>query len=263
MRSSRPRAPNLLARLAAGAALFAAATSLALSPAGCSAKMRACEAGESRSCTCCSGTDCQGSQACASDGSDWQPCVCGAPVGEPGEAGPPGFPSKLTACDGPGQCTFAIVGCCGTCHENGLDILQAIRSGEEGAYADSTCPPPPPGGTGQPCSCGRAPLASPYLLAACVSGTCTGIDLRGGLWTSCSADSDCEICQRGGPPPAGLYALAVSQAAAYDVASCGSAGCGGCAQPPPGSQPYAHAACNPGTRQCEITYSVPDAGAGG
>jgi hypothetical protein len=142
--------------------------------------------------TACSSSSGAGSAAPSDSG-----CP-GSPTDATADTSPPPSLAQMTACDGPGQCTFAMIGCCGTCHPNGLDVLQAIRVGQEESFLGYTCHEALPvpgqcGVTGVACSCGRGAMPIAYVFASCVQNVCTGIDLRDGAWNECTTDADCEL----------------------------------------------------------------------
>ena len=151
------------------------------------------------------------------------------------------------ACNGPGQCELATVGCCPACGNPTITTFEAVNSSEAAAFQKYTCPAP------QPCpNC--ASFVDPNFYAYCDAGHCTVGDIRTDPVSACSSDADCVLrqgsacCEGCGD---GSELVAVSVNGGFSSLVCPpNVDCPGCIPTPPTS---AFAACVGGHCAVELT----------
>ena len=93
----------------------------------------------------------------------------------------------FASCDGPGQCTLAVPGCCGVCGAPTIEDVEPIHSTNAQAFFDATCTEEDP-------TCpGCATFDNPNLFATCEAGTCTKHNLPSDDFSLCEQAGDCTL----------------------------------------------------------------------
>ena len=130
----------------------------------------------------------------------------------PGEAGTAGAPALVdssggisgasvaafASCQRHVDCVVTHPGCCTSCGETLLANVVALNREAVVDYYDAACGLEPPACS--PCTS----FSNPYLVARCVEGQCTAIDLFQAPFTDCKVTEDCNLrsnsccpCQEG------------------------------------------------------------------
>jgi hypothetical protein len=121
-------------------------------------------------------------------------------------------------CNDSSECVLVSTGCCGACQPT-KDDVQAVLKSDQDAAVKRNCP-------GAPVACGPCPPPPPYdplqpvIRAACMSGTCTVVDLREEPESACKTDDDCHLagvgcCGSCGPDPSGWISLSTAMQDPY------------------------------------------------
>jgi len=96
------------------------------------------------------------------------------------------LPPDWAACSVPSDCVLENKGCCDPCGVPSLDDYDAINSDWTDEHSLAVCADP------VPCPlCLTAP--NPELLATCIEGRCTGVDIGAEDFSACTADDECVI----------------------------------------------------------------------
>jgi hypothetical protein len=94
--------------------------------------------------------------------------------------------SEWTACAVPSDCVFVSKGCCSPCGIPSLDDYDVINRVYVEEHHTDVCPDP------IPCpNCATEP--NPELVATCIDGRCTGMDIGTEDFSACTADDECVI----------------------------------------------------------------------
>jgi hypothetical protein len=175
---------------------------------------------------------------------------CGGLSSEPSDAGPDGAAPAWSLCSGSGTCTVAGRGCCGGCGRPTLDDVDAVNADPAmmAAHRGETCSDPNP-------VCPACPtMPEPNLVAMCVSGQCSKLDLRTDPVSSCRVDDDCMLrtapcCEPCVVAPGDLVAISKQAASSYQAGICTPAqACPACVPQYPAGY---GAICNP-AGHCEV-----------
>ncbi len=171
-------------------------------------------------------------------------------AGDTGTTTDTGFDTAgFSGCTAAGQCSLALNGCCAPCGTPKLTDYTPIESKLAEAFRKKVCPDP----SAVPCPrC--ATSVDKSLMAWCIGGACTAIDVRKDAVAECAVDGDCalrtsECCECGGDT-ANPIAIAVKKLSAYTDKVCApGTPCADCAPTYPSSL---KAVCDPTTKHCVV-----------
>ena len=168
----------------------------------------------------------------------------------------------FAACSGPGQCTLAVPGCCGSCGPITLESVDPINAMYSKAFHDSTCKDP-----GMPCpDCASLPNGNLYAYCG-QANHCQEADVTQQPLSECAVAADCTLrwglaccpgCTGTWEPDYGgdLVAIATSKLADLAALVCdGNVACDECA---PEFPPGASAECVAG--HCAVVAALAPGG---
>jgi hypothetical protein len=116
--------------------------------------------------------------------------------------------AAFASCQRHGDCVVTHRGCCTSCGETSLANVVALSRERVTDYRDASC------ALESPACSSCTSFSNPYLVARCVEGRCTALDLFQAPFTDCRVTADCNLRSNACCPcqhSAGVISVSVAQ----------------------------------------------------